>query len=134
MTTHESNAAPSRRAARRGDEPASGVVTRLQELAPHLEVEPDPAFRAATRQRLVAMAAVRTPEPVRPSALRRMLAARAVAPGGPALAGTGTGSVPCPGSAVAGSRHTLTIIGRWSELTDGRTCISRIRNSSVRNR
>ena len=77
MTTHESNAAPSRRAARRGDDPAAGVVTMLQELAPHLEVEPDPAFRAATRQRLVAMAAVRTPEPVPPSRLRRLLAARA---------------------------------------------------------
>ena len=77
MTTHESDAATSRRAARRGDEPAAGVVTVLQELAPSLEVEPDPAFRAATRQRLVAMAAVRTPEPVRPSRLRRLLAARA---------------------------------------------------------
>jgi hypothetical protein len=77
VTTRESNAAPSRRAARRRDEPAAGAVTMLQELAPHLEVEPDPAFRAATRQRLVAMAAVRTPEPVRPSRLRRLLAARA---------------------------------------------------------
>lgn len=77
MTAHESKAAQSRRAARRGDEPAAGVVTMLQELAPHLEVEPDPEFRAATRQRLVAMAAVRTPEPVRPSRLRRLLAVRA---------------------------------------------------------
>jgi hypothetical protein len=49
----------------------------LQGLAPQLDVEPDAAFRQATRQRLVAMAAVRTPEPARPSALRRLLAARA---------------------------------------------------------
>ncbi|SDF92285.1 hypothetical protein SAMN05660662_3859 [Blastococcus aurantiacus] len=83
MTTHESNAAPSRRAARRGDEQDARVVMMLQELAPHLEVEPDPEYRRAARQRLVAMAAVRTPEPVRPSPLRRLLAARAVdAPAG----------------------------------------------------
>lgn len=77
MTTHERDAATTRRAARGGDEQVAGVVTRLQELAPHLAVEPDPAFRQATRQRLVAMAAVRTPEPARPSPLRRLLAARA---------------------------------------------------------
>lgn len=78
MTTHESNAAPSRRAAGRGDEQDARVVTMLQELAPQLEVEPDAEYRRAARQRLVAMAAVRTPEPVRPTALRRLLAARAV--------------------------------------------------------
>ena len=39
------------------------VVARCTQLAPHLDGEPDPAFRAATRARLVAMAAVRTPEP-----------------------------------------------------------------------
>ena len=39
------------------------VVAALHALAPHLDGEPDPAFRAATRARLVAMAAVRTPEP-----------------------------------------------------------------------
>lgn len=77
MTTHPSDAAPSRRAARDADEQAAGVVAMLQDLAPRLEVEPDPAFRLATRQRMVAMAAVRTPEPVRPSPLRRLLAARA---------------------------------------------------------
>ena len=83
MTTHESNAAPSRRAARRGDEQDARVVTMLQELAPQLDVDPDPEYRHAARQRLVAMAAVRTPEPVRPNALRRLLAARAVdAPAG----------------------------------------------------
>jgi hypothetical protein len=54
------------------------VVARLRELAPHLDGEPDPAFRAATRTRLVAMAAVRTPAPPPVSGLRRLLAARAV--------------------------------------------------------
>lgn len=53
------------------------VVGLLEQLAPQLDVELDPAFRMATRQRLVAMAAVRSPEPARPSGLRRLLAARA---------------------------------------------------------
>lgn len=83
MTTHESDAAPSRRVVRRGDEQDARVVTMLRELAPALDVEPDAEYRRAARQRLVAMAAVRTPEPVRPSPLRRLLAARAVdAPAG----------------------------------------------------
>ena len=41
------------------------VVARLQQLAPHLDGEPDPAFQATTRARLVAMAAVRSPAPSR---------------------------------------------------------------------
>jgi hypothetical protein len=53
------------------------VVARLRELAPHLDGEPNPAFRAATRARLVAMAAVRTPALPPVSGLRRLLAARA---------------------------------------------------------
>jgi hypothetical protein len=52
------------------------VVARLQALAPHLDGEPDPAFRAATRARLVAMAAVRSPAPEPVSGLKRLLAAR----------------------------------------------------------
>jgi hypothetical protein len=52
------------------------VVAALQRLAPHLDGEPDPAFRAATRARLVAMAAVRSPEPEPVSGLRRFLAGR----------------------------------------------------------
>jgi hypothetical protein len=57
------------------------VVARLHELAPHLDGEPEPAFRAATRARLVAMAAVRTPGPEPATGLERLLAARArVAP------------------------------------------------------
>jgi Domain of unknown function (DUF5667) len=53
------------------------VVARLRELAPQLDGEPDPGFRVATRARLVAMAAVRTPAPPPVSGLRRLLAARA---------------------------------------------------------
>jgi len=52
------------------------VVAALQRLAPHLDGEPDPAFRAATRARLVAMAAVRSPEPEPVSGLKRFLAGR----------------------------------------------------------
>jgi hypothetical protein len=52
------------------------VVAALQRLAPHLDGEPDPAFRAATRARLVAMAAVRSPEPEPVSGLKRLLAGR----------------------------------------------------------
>ena len=53
------------------------IVTALHELAPHLDGEPDPAFRAATRARLVAMAAVRTPEPEPVTGFKRLLVARA---------------------------------------------------------
>jgi hypothetical protein len=53
------------------------VVARLQQLASSLDGEPDPAFRAATRARLVAMAAVRSPEPAPPSTVQRLLRARA---------------------------------------------------------
>jgi Domain of unknown function (DUF5667) len=56
------------------------VIARLQSLAPHLDGEPDPEFRAATRARLVAMAAVRTPAPEPVSPLRRLLTEGAGAP------------------------------------------------------
>ena len=49
------------------------VVARLHELAPHLDGEPDPAWQATTRARLVAMAAVRSPEPEPVSSWRRFL-------------------------------------------------------------
>jgi hypothetical protein len=66
-----SHAAPRRGAAVRAREEA--LVGRLGELGTALDGEPDPAFRAATRARLVAMAAVRTPGPVgRTRALRRL--------------------------------------------------------------
>jgi hypothetical protein len=53
-------------------------MTRLGELGTALDGEPDPAFRQATRDRLVAMAAVRTPEPVGRARARRWLSATAV--------------------------------------------------------
>jgi hypothetical protein len=53
------------------------VVARLDRLAPDLDGEPSPDFRAATRARLVAMAAVRSPEPAPVSPLKRLLASRA---------------------------------------------------------
>jgi hypothetical protein len=53
-------------------------VAALHALAPSLDGEPDPAFREATRARLVAMAAVRSPAPAPPSRLRRLLSLRAV--------------------------------------------------------
>jgi hypothetical protein len=56
------------------------LVARLEELSTEFSATPDEEFRAATRARLVAMAAVRTPEPasrrppVHAGALRRLLA------------------------------------------------------------
>lgn len=49
------------------------VVARLHELAPHLDGEPDPAWQATTRARLVAMAAVRSPASGPVSPWRRFL-------------------------------------------------------------
>ena len=57
------------------------VIARLHALAPHLDGEPDPAFQAATRARLVAMAAVRTPAVPPVSPVRRLLAEGVAAPG-----------------------------------------------------
>ena len=56
------------------------VIARLHSLAPHLDGEPDPAFQAATRARLVAMAAVRTPAAPPLSPLRRLVAEGVAAP------------------------------------------------------
>lgn len=71
MTTHDSApAAPSRRAAVPGREEA--VVARLRTLSTALDGEPDPQFRAATRARLVAMAAVRQPAPAPKPWVRRL--------------------------------------------------------------
>ncbi|MGY1770566.1 DUF5667 domain-containing protein [Blastococcus sp. SYSU D00813] len=53
------------------------VVAGLRRLATALDDEPAPDFRAASRARLVAMAAVRSPEPARPTVVRRLLGARA---------------------------------------------------------
>ena len=62
------------------------VLARLHALAPHLDGDPDPAWQAATRTRLVAMAAVRSPEPVPVSPLRRLLT-DGLAPAGVAVQG-----------------------------------------------
>ncbi|MCZ2859327.1 DUF5667 domain-containing protein [Blastococcus sp. VKM Ac-2987] len=58
--------------------PEAALVARLEQLSAHLDTGPDPQYRARARARLVAMAAVRTPEPA-PRTLRdRLLAAQAV--------------------------------------------------------
>ena len=112
MTAQDGNAASSRRAARRGDEQDARVVMMLEELALRLDVEPDAEYRRAARQRLVAMAAVRTPEPVRPTALRRLLAARAVdAPAGRWRARATAG--------VAGAALTVTSLATLVALSAG---------------
>lgn len=85
MNVHEGSSAGTRRDALNARDDArnardEAVIARLSTLAPALDGEPDPAFRAATRARLVAMAAVRTPESpavrstVRPSWRRRLTA------------------------------------------------------------
>jgi hypothetical protein len=77
VTPHDGPVASSRRAAVRDREET--VVARLRSLGTAMDGEPDPAFREATRARLVAMAAVRSPEPApQPApAWRRLLALRA---------------------------------------------------------
>jgi hypothetical protein len=60
VTRHDgATPAGGRRAVVRDREDA--VVARLQQLAADLDDAPDPRFRAATRDRLVAMAAPRSP-------------------------------------------------------------------------
>jgi hypothetical protein len=78
---HRGPALQSRRAAVRDREGA--LLERLTELGTALDGEPDPGFRATTRARLVAMAAVRTPAEDLPGARRPR---RAPAPGASALA------------------------------------------------
>jgi hypothetical protein len=60
VNAHEGSSAGTRRQALRERDDA--VIARLSSLATALDGEPDPAFRAAARTRLVAMAAVRTPD------------------------------------------------------------------------
>jgi hypothetical protein len=71
-----SHAAPRRGAAVRAREEA--LMARLGVLGTALDGEPDPAFRTATRARLVAMAAVRTPEPATRTRARRLFGGTAV--------------------------------------------------------
>jgi hypothetical protein len=76
VTTRDGAGPPGgRRAVVREHEDA--VVARLRQLAADLDDGPDTRFRAATRDRLVAMAAVRTRQPARRSRLRRLSAAHA---------------------------------------------------------
>ncbi|SDO38828.1 DUF5667 domain-containing protein [Geodermatophilus sp. DSM 45219] len=76
MSTHAGTTPPGdRRAAVRDQEDA--VLARLRQLSADLDDAPDPAFRSATRDRLVAMAAVRAPRPEPRPGLRRLLPARA---------------------------------------------------------
>ncbi|MGY1602832.1 DUF5667 domain-containing protein [Geodermatophilus sp. SYSU D00815] len=77
MSAHNGSTAASRRGAvaRAREE---SLVARLADLGTALDGEPDPAFREATRARLVAMAAVRSPEPAGRRALRRLAGATAV--------------------------------------------------------
>ena len=54
-------------------DPEEALIARLSALAPALDGEPDPEWQSQMRARLVAMAAVRTPEsePVSPIRRRR---------------------------------------------------------------
>ncbi|MGY1843506.1 DUF5667 domain-containing protein [Modestobacter sp. SYSU DS0875] len=75
MVQHDDATAAARRAAGPPRTAEDLVLARLEGLAEEHAARPDPAFRAATRARLVAMAAVREPSPRR-RGLRRLLAAR----------------------------------------------------------
>ncbi|GAB3310468.1 hypothetical protein GCM10027451_21360 [Geodermatophilus aquaeductus] len=74
MSAQHDAAGASRRASVHAREAA--VEDRLRALATDLDDAPSPDFRAATRARLVAMAAVRSPEPEPPRGLARLAAAR----------------------------------------------------------
>jgi hypothetical protein len=110
VISRNGSAVDSRSTAARDREDA--VVTRLHDLAPHLDGEPDPASRDTTRARLVAMAAVRSPglEPVSP--LRRLLTARADdAPPAPWRSRLTAG--------LAGAALTVTALSTLVALADG---------------
>jgi hypothetical protein len=72
VNPHDGSAAGSRHARVRDGEDV--VIDRLHRLADSLGGEPDPAFRQATRARLVAMAAVRSPAPEPVSGYQRLSA------------------------------------------------------------
>lgn len=74
MSAQHDAAGASRRASVQAREAA--VEDRLRALATDLDDAPSPDFRAATRARLVAMAAVRSPEPEPRRGLARLAAAR----------------------------------------------------------
>jgi hypothetical protein len=60
----------------RATDEEEALVAQLSSLSPALDGEPDPEWQLRTRSRLVAMAAVRTPEPEPVSPVRRALARR----------------------------------------------------------
>ncbi|PRY52122.1 hypothetical protein LY71_101499 [Geodermatophilus tzadiensis] len=111
------DAAGSRRASVRDREEA--LETRLRALAADLDTGPAPDFRAATRARLVAMAAVRPRGPVPRRGLRALLGPRraarrsrlTAAVAGAALAATATGALVAlsadarPGDALYGLKR-----------------------------
>jgi hypothetical protein len=85
---HDDATGPAMRGAGAHTATEDALVARLQALSGEFAATPDVEFRAATRTRLVAMAAVRTPAaetagrrpPVRAGAMRRLLAGAADAP------------------------------------------------------
>lgn len=113
MTTHDGAGPPGgRRAVVREQEDA--VVARLQQLAADLDDAPGAPFRIATRDRLVAMAAVRPPQPAARAGLRRLLGGRAGS-GPPAAWRTRLTA------GLAGAAMTVTALGTLVALsTDAR--------------
>jgi hypothetical protein len=97
---------------RAGESRDDMVVAALHRLAPHLDGEPDPDFRAATRARLVAMAAVRSPQPEPVSGLKRLLTARRDGP-------TPARWRPRLTAALAGAALTVTAAASLVALADG---------------
>jgi hypothetical protein len=113
VTRHDgATPAGGRRAVVRDREDA--VLARLQQLAADLDDAPDPRSRAAIRDRLVAMAAVRAPQPARRAGLHRLPAARA--DGGPPAAWRTRLT-----AGLAGAAMTVTVLGTLAALsTDAR--------------
>jgi hypothetical protein len=87
-TKHDDSTSRTRRRAAAHSATEEALVSRLESLTTEFAATPDEDFRAATRARLVAMAAVRAPAaetagrrpPVRVGALRRLLAGAPDAP------------------------------------------------------
>ncbi|MGY1684005.1 DUF5667 domain-containing protein [Geodermatophilus sp. SYSU D00867] len=111
MSAEHDAAGASRRASARRREAA--LEDRLRALAVDLDDEPAPDFRAATRARLVAMAAVRSPEPAPEPGPRRGLSrlrAARPAPGRPAWRSRLT-------AGVAGAALAVTALGSLVALS-----------------
>jgi hypothetical protein len=87
MVQHDDATGPARRGAAARSAAEEALVARLEALSSEFAATPDEDFRAATRARLVAMAAVRSPDgrrpPVRAGALRRLLTRAGDAPASP---------------------------------------------------